>query len=368
MTLHLFLRPLDVWMFRDGRPFDAGSANRAESLFPPYPTVIQGAFRTHRLLQHGINLGDKSDANKKTIADLVGDPNTFGSLHLRGPYLAKWDGKTLTRYFPQPADAIADQLDLIPAKLDKPNDALITSSPLPQLFGLNQQTGKPKEPLWVDENSLKDYLAGKPVKGTPASRLFLREDRVGIGMNEKRVVDEGMLYEAEFIRPCDGVGLLVEIEGDYEADWKNGGVLLLGGEGRQAIAEVVNAAPLPKPPASTSGFKMYFATPAYFEQGWVPAAKTVNGKEQSDWRKFFKGDVTLIAAALSRYETIGGFNWADDANGANAHRPARRFVPAGSVYYFDGSPQFADDQHAVTDFGAQIGFGQVIITEVKNHV
>ncbi len=359
----LFLRPLDVWMFRDGRPFDAGSANRAESLFPPYPSVIQGAFRTHRLLARGVNLKDKTEVEKA-----VGKADEFGSLRLRGPYLARWDGKTLTRYFPQPADAIANELDLTPAKLGKPNDTLKTSSPFPWLFGLNQPTGKPKEPLWVDENSLKEYFAGKSVKGVPASCLFLREDRVGIGMNEKRVVDEGMLYEAEFIRPREGVGLLVEIEGDYEADWKTGGVLLLGGEGRQAIVEAVNAAPLPKPPASASGFKMYFATPAYFELGWIPATKKVNGKDESDWSNFFKGDITLTAAAISRYETIGGFNWADDANGANAHRPARRFVPAGSVYYFKGSPQFSDGKHAVTHFGDQIGFGQVIITEVTNHV
>lgn len=350
MTLTLFLRPMDVWLFRDGRPFDAGSVHRAESVFPPYPTVIQGAFRTHRLLARSVDLG-----NKKAVEEAVGKADEFGSLRLRGPYLARWDGKTLVRYFPQPADAIADGLNLIPARLEKPDGALKTSSPFPLLFGLNQPAGKSPESLWVDENSLHDYLEGKPVKGIPASDLFLREDRVGIGMNERRVVNEGMLYEAEFIRPCENVGLLVEIEGEYEAEWQNGGVLLLGGEGKQAIVEVVPAAPLSRLPVSASRFKIYFAAPAYFENGWLP----------KDWNKFFVSPVKLVGAALQRYESMGGFNWAVQDMDAGAHRPTRRFVPAGSVYYFEGKPELQPGliQQAVTDFGAEIGFGQSIIKE-----
>jgi len=350
MTLHIFLRPLDVWLFRDGRPFDAGSIHRAESLFPPYPTVIQGALRTHRLLRQGIDLKDK-----QAIENAVGSADNYKSMHLRGPYLACMEGTTVTRYFPQPADAIVDGLEVTPAKLEDIPSSLKTSATSSKLFGLKQQTGKPKEALWLSEQSLNKYLAGETVEGTPVSRLFLREERVGIGMNNKRVVDEGMLYETEFIRPRDGVGLLIEIEGDYESDWQNGGVLSLGGEGKQALAERVETTPVSKPTVSGSRFKMYFATPAYFENGWLPLS----------WGKFFKNDVKLAAAAINRYETIGGFNWLGDANGASAHRPARRFIPAGSVYYFEGSSEFVDysPNQAFTDFGAQIGFGQIIIKE-----
>ncbi|HXG18262.1 MAG TPA: type III-B CRISPR module-associated Cmr3 family protein, partial [Methylomirabilota bacterium] len=44
--MYLFLEAIDVWLFRDGRPFDARSDHRAESLFPPYPSVMQGAIRS----------------------------------------------------------------------------------------------------------------------------------------------------------------------------------------------------------------------------------------------------------------------------------------------------------------------------------
>jgi len=351
MTRNLFLQPLDVWLFRDGRPFDAGSTTRAESLFPPYPTVIQGAFRTHKLLLHSIDLKDKA-----AIETLVGKPDEYGSLHLRGPFLAKREGQSITRYFPQPADAIVDGINLTPAKPSETPPSLKTSGSF-QLLGLNQESKKQKDSLWLDEASLMKYLSGETVEGTKASCLFLREDRVGIGMNERRVVDEGMLYETEFIRPCEGVGLLVEMTGYDEPQWEQDGILSLGGEGKQALFEKVIVPSLPIPPSSTSRFKIYFATPAYFENGWQP----------KDWSKFFKGNVDLLGAAINRYESIGGFNWVANPNGSNAHRPSRRFIPAGSTYYFKGTPQLQENlvQQAVTDFGAQIGFGQIIITEVK---
>lgn len=351
MTQPLFLQAVDVWMFRDGRPFDAGSAHRAKSVFPPYPSVLQGAFRTARLLWRGVDLKDK-----KAIADLVGGPDNYGSLRLRGPYLARCESGQVIRYFPQPADAIQEGRALTPAALSAPDSGkLKTSAPLTRLFGLDQKMGKPGEPLWVRENDLLDYLGDKPVRGIPAEELFVREERLGIALDERRVTRDGMLYQAEFVRPCNEVGLLVEMDGLDDPEWKQGGLLHLGGEGRMASFELVSAHPLPKPPVSASRFKVYFATPAYFENGWQPA----------DWGNFFSSKVNLVAVALSRYETLGGFNWAVQDTEASAHRPARRFVPAGSVYYFEGSPELKPGliQQALTNFGAEIGFGQTIIKE-----
>lgn len=351
MTHSLFLQAVDVWMFRDGRPFDAGSAHRAKSVFPPYPSVLQGAFRTARLLWRGVDLNDK-----KAIADLVGEPNTYGSLRLRGPFLARREAGQVVRYFPQPADAIQDGRALTPAALSAPDGGkLKTSAPLPQLLGLDQKMGKPGEPLWLRETDLLDYLGGKSVKGIPTEELFAREERLGIALDERRVTRDGMLYQAEFIRPCNGVGLLVETDGLDDPEWKQGGFLHLGGEGRMASFEPVSAHPWPKLPVSAARFKVYFATPAYFENGWQPA----------DWGRFFNSSATLVAAALQRYETLGGFNWAARDTEASAHRPARRFVPAGSVYYFEGKPELKPGltQQALTDFGAEIGFGQTIIKE-----
>jgi CRISPR-associated protein Cmr3 len=56
--MHLLLEAVDVWLFRDGRPFDAGSDHRADSLFPPYPSVMQGVIRSHHLVVKNVDLRD----------------------------------------------------------------------------------------------------------------------------------------------------------------------------------------------------------------------------------------------------------------------------------------------------------------------
>lgn len=355
--MDLFLQPVDVWLFRDGRPFDAGSAHRAESLFPPYPTVIQGAFRTHKLVNAGINLGDRTKENKEEIEKLVGISDTFGDIRLRGPFLARKENGKVNRYFPQPADAIVqDKTWLIPATpIEEKPSTIKTSQSLPLLLGLNDQSGKQDEPLWLSQSALMDYLAGKKVEGVESKKLFEIENRTGIGVGAGRVVNEGMLYEIGFVRPMQDVGLLVEMHGYNQPEWQKPGILHLGGEKRMAQFQIEPADPLPPNPEQTKRFKVYFTTPTFFEDGWQPKV----------WSKFFSGQVELVGAAINRFETMGGFNWIANPNEAIAHRSAKRFVPAGSVYYFKGNAQLKPGllQEAITDFGAEIGFGQIIIKE-----
>jgi len=56
MTNHLFFEAVDVWLFRDGRPFTAGSDHVAHSVFPPYPSVMQGAIRSNQLVLLNVDL------------------------------------------------------------------------------------------------------------------------------------------------------------------------------------------------------------------------------------------------------------------------------------------------------------------------
>lgn len=361
----LFLQAVDVWLFRDGRPFDPGGGQRAESLFPPYPTVIQGAIRSHYLTARNVNLQSKPD-----ILATVGAPLSFPGplnlkgLTLRGPFLAKRSGKSgpVARYFPQPADAFTvdkDHHTLRPASPPEHKPAGVKTS-LPEahsLLGFSDPLKKGEEGLWLSEEALRDYLAGAEVIGMPAGKLFERESRIGIGMNSARqTVEEGLLYEVEFVRPVDGAGLLVEMSG--YAGWPAEGVLQLGGESRAARFEAVQASAWPAAPKPLPRkFKVYFATPAYFESGWQP----------TDWSRFFTGggQVTLRAAALNRYESLGGFDWAANPRAAGAHRASQRYVPAGSVYYLEwvGAGSATLIHSALTDFGAEIGFGQIIISE-----
>lgn len=355
--MELFLEPIDVWLFRDGKSFDAGSDHRARSLFPPYPSVMQGAIRSHHLVVKGIDL-----RNQRAIADEVGTAEDFKGLRLRGPFIAREENGRLIRYFPVPADGAPDgnpqSYRLLRPRSRQEMPYVLTNAPdeLPMLLWPPEDAKPTQGDLgeWMAEEELLKGLRGEPAVAIKSSELFVRENRFGIGRDDAtRTTEEGALYEVEFIRPCPNVGLWVQVEG-YDG-WPERGTLRIGGEGHGAhFRQLQTILGWPHPPDPLPArFKVYFASPAYFENGWLP---------KDGWGRFFTASVTLQAVALRRYESIGGFDWA-----TGSQKPARRYVPAGSVYYFacEGRVSLRADliNQAITEYGAEIGFGQVIITE-----
>jgi CRISPR-associated protein Cmr3 len=348
--MHLFLEPIDVWLFRDGRPFDALSDHRAESVYPPYPSVIQGAIRSHHLVIKGIDL-----RNPSQIASEVGTALNYEKLRLRGPFLARREQGRGVRYIPAPAHAQPDKDGYIALSPQKPPGTVRTGTPTPQMLLPIAEPQKAQLGQWLSESDLRAFLSSsppQPTKGVPERCLFQREVRPGIGRDsQKRTTLEGALYEVEFVRPCKDVGLLVEIEG-YDG-WPESGLMRIGGEGHGAYFTKLDAEPWPAPPDPLPAhFLLYLATPTYFTDGWKP----------DRWERFFDGSVGLVAAALNRFQSLGGFDWA-----ANNHKPARRYVPAGAVYFFEahGAARVKPGlvQNAITDLGAEIGFGQIIVGE-----
>ncbi len=350
----LFLEPLDVWLFRDGRPFTAGEQFRAASRFPPSPLVVQGALRAYHLMVHT----SVPPWDRAAVAAAVGGPEDWGTLRLAGPLvsLRKADGQ-LEVLLPPPADALVrgETLRRLPAP-EEPPAWLRLSTPLPRLFPLwaLEDTASPKasQRLWLRLADLPAYCRGEAVAGVPQDALWEEEVRIGIAQDpERRTTREGLYYEARFVRLSPGVGLAVDFTG---LDWpEESGVLALGGERRSARFEAVPHAVAPAiPDPLPDRFVLYFLTPAVFEQGWCPR----------DWSRFFDGRVELVAAAVERYETIGGFDLA-----RGTERPAYRAVPAGSAYYFvtRGRARLrrAGDVPwgTVSDWGDAIGFGTVAI-------
>ncbi len=385
---HLFFTAVDVWLFRDGRPFSAGSDHRAESLFPPTPLTMQGAVRTHELVRQGVAVDDPAAVEKavgKPMAQVASRAD-LKNLCLQGPYLARREDGKVYRYFPLPADAWVEkrhnQLEARPAspptqlpgsvrsgRLQTPESKRLTKSlgetlldPPVFLAGVGDmlkpppdggQGGKGGQRSWIRQDHLVAYFnRQRYAKLISAGELYETENRFGIGIdNQTHTVRTGILYEVGFIRPQTDVGLLVDMDG--YAGW-NEGRLLLGGESRAADYEALEESqvePLPQQMQTLPArFRAYFSAPAYFANGWQPA----------DWSKLFGGPVELVAAALSGYQSLGGFDLQADPNLANAHRPARRYVPAGSVYYFQTQTTGLKPPAALTDFGAEIGFGQVL--------
>jgi CRISPR-associated protein Cmr3 len=355
--MRLFLTPEDVWLFRDGRPFDAASSHRARSLFPPYPSVLQGAIRSHHLVVNNVNFNDRSQKTKDEIMSLVGDASSYKLLEMRGPFVATYKDRKLTRYFPRPADWFPvkgkGNEEKINALSPERRSSVVTSAgELHQLLFPDEYKPSKKEwGEWLTYEDLKEYLKGNTVTPVASNQLFLYESRVGIQIKAgSRAVEQGMLYEAEFVRPLENVGLYLEVEG-YDG-WKETGMIKVGGESHAAryrqLIEEVEWFPLPNP--LPKRFKVYFASPAYFKNGWEP----------SNWSQFFGVELKPLAVALKGYDTVGGFDYA-----AHGDKASQRYVPAGSVYYFEGKNEVKLIEQEFTEAMKEIGFGQVMIVEWK---
>ncbi len=209
-------------------------------------------------------------------------------------------------------------------------------------------------------------LGEHPTEFIQLSKLYKRESRFGIEVdNRKQTVQEGRLYQTEFIRCQPDVGLYVEVEGirqlsaDPEA---KSGLIAIGGENRAAsYTEQLQLhwndldKQLIEKLKRSAGFKLYLATPTIFKKGWLP-----QWIDETSLQGTYQGvAVTLMTAAIARYQTIGGWDVA-----YNRPKPTHRAVPAGSVYYFitDASPeQIIETFHwqnlADDPLDAQIGFG-----------
>jgi CRISPR-associated protein Cmr3 len=110
MNFSLLIEPHDVLLFRDGKPFSAGTDIRARSLFPPTPFTIQGSIRARVLFSSGVSPGDYAQGSTpaaQQLRQLIGTPQgSYGTLHFRGPFLARQENGQWSCYFPLPADVV----------------------------------------------------------------------------------------------------------------------------------------------------------------------------------------------------------------------------------------------------------------------
>jgi CRISPR-associated protein Cmr3 len=356
----IFSVPDDVWLFRDGKPFAAGDVHRAVSLFPPTSNTVQGALRSKALISSDVSLADFKAGNTAAAGELAARIGGWGAPppanFMQGPFLSKSHDGQITRYFPLPSNVVkvGNEFRCLGPCREPEFIANYPDGELTPLWATLTADETPKEARgWLAEEHLLGCLARTPPAREQVltdADLFAREPRVGVKIagKEKRA-EEGHLFQIEFIRSrvvgsLEEVGLLVESEtmGDLAAT----GMLQLGGEMRAAQYRHVEFTDH-KPVVSSDKFTVYFATPAYFANGWRPA----------DWSSYFGGaQLKLIAAALGRPQPIGGFDFA-----LGTERALRRYVPPGSVYFFQAEGGSVVLPPALTDDGANIGFGHYFI-------
>ena len=361
--MQVAIRPVDVWLFRDGKPFTAGEDHIAESTFPPSPFTLQGAIRTKVLADKGVNLS--AFALQGQPDPDVGYGDNFGKLRLCGPLLMHSKDGKWERLIPMPADVVKVGNR---CKLLQPNPDLPFVTNLPEgLRLLWVQTDERVSEVkgWLPESEWKRYLQGQaPEQVVTSDDLFTFEPRFGIAIDSnKGTTQEAMLYQARFVRLKDGTAIWAEVEG---VSLGSNGFLRFGGEGRAATYEVLSEQLPPLSQFNTvrnaTRFKIVLVTPAWFSGGWQP--------KDGDWSKIFGAPVRLVGTAIPRPLLLGGF---DVARGVP--KPMRAFVPAGAVYFFEADEplKFPDDfaftetpdevrqQNGNANAWAQIGLGAALI-------
>jgi CRISPR-associated protein Cmr3 len=288
----LFIEPSDVLFFRTSRPFNAGESGYLMSLFPPTPETVQGALRA-RIAANWDSVLSRAFALPE-VQTLIGNQDSYGKFEIQAYMLGHRVKEGVELLFPPPAHlARCKESHAIYRVAPVPrDDALLTNLP-DGLRLLEPEQGYPTgEELeeFTEWLTLADLcLALSPsrdglqkIKGISARKLFTFEPRLGIGMvNASKTTQEGLLYQANFVRIKKDVGLVVHVEldgvepQDVQSTLKlpDKGWLALGGERRAASVEVLKAPPTDAAlePASGPRACLYFVTPAYLDLGWRPA-------------------------------------------------------------------------------------------------
>lgn len=380
----LSIRPIDVLLFRDGKPFSAGEDHSANSLFPPTPLTLQGALRAKISMDMGVSLREYKDENTGRALKAVeiigpyGEEIKTGNFSMRGPFLGicesedhSTDSGKVTPLMPVPADLLAqadtrlivaapdDQFNMLSDLDDESN--ILNALPIVDrnIIDVGNPELETQSAKWMRIGDLQDYKTSQLSydRLINSDRLFQREGRFGVSTNSATSYrEDGLLYSVDFIRMDSEARLLVEIDGISSQHMPIGSILLGGEQGRATAEPVELASPIPRPPETIKGkFKIVLLTPSYFSSGWRPDVEKIEG---------WSADTApaLISAALYKSQRIGGWSSAK-----GAARTMYAYAAPGSVYYFDAGSTtitlpsaFTERPDDIPD-AHRIGFGQYIV-------
>ncbi len=345
--MRLFLQANDTFFFRDGRPFTKGDQSEGYSIFPPLPSTILGALRTAYIAEHG----DLSAFYAGKMAMTIGTPDSLGSISLNGVFLAD---RNSTIYYPIPLDLVVKKKEtdnrLYLLKVGTESSNLSSNASLTYLlkwFGAEDVESETNGRL--EGIVMAEYLLGGQTEfGFRPIEDFIRfEPKIGIERDYRTSsAKDNMLYrinmsrfQSQFLKKNErkalsDLGFVVDYQCKIELP--ENGMLKLGGEGKSftykqscyhtdPLAAEEDMTALKEVIHSSGFFKLYFATPAIFDHGWLPKwidKTTYNAQYESL-------SFELITAAVGKPIAIGGWDMKK-----NMPKPTRQAVPAGSVYYF----------------------------------
>jgi CRISPR-associated protein Cmr3 len=355
------ITPVDVLFLRGNRLF-GGAGEHGESQMPPWPSVFFGAMASRILADKG-KIGDitKSPDKAQAILNEVAGENygcTFLSLAGKG--------KT---YLPLPYDLVALQdeggISLHPVNPCPLPGELRSSNTLPMVPILKTpERKKPIGGIWLDLEGWKRHLAGKIANNSfcvNQGELWKVDSRLGIARDySSKTAAEGKIYTTEGVVMREDSSFLVGFDG---LNIPKDGLLRLGGDGRGAVIEPCNGVEMPgdlgKPEDDWAGFRMILITPGVFPKGWLPPGceKDKDGKIVLHFNGL---KAELKAVTMKSHEVISGWDLAN-----HEPKPARKVVPAGSVYWFECVEGSLGALEAIWRNSLYVTLGNGIDTEFK---
>ncbi len=342
------ITPLDVWMFRDAKPFSPGERAWAGSLFPPPGQAIAGAVR-------GL-LGEKVQ------------------LELAGPFLCHLDHL----YLPRPLSYLGKDLLLPIPWLSQNHPARLGQFDprLPAPLAREQQSAEPTGPKvtqpshWsIDE--IKKLLGANQVQlplevaanSEQDSQPWTEEVRPHNAMDPgtRRVKGEDGYFVERSVRLQEGWSIALGLDRPTSTKLEAYGLpaaLRLGGEGHRGIISrahglarqwqdlqqqsATNYDAAASQPEPSSRVMAYLATPGVFERRHQGQACC--RAWPWEWQLTGAGGV-LAGVATGKPLVVSGR--IRDRQGSNIPGPQVFAAPAGTVFYLDRPQELFQDQAQV---------------------
>lgn len=311
MTVWYELTPVDTLFFRGAEPMEAGQA-ASVPLSPPPVSVVMGAIRTAVLQDQGISFVDyKQGIIPAEILGRIGKCGEDAPFSVTA-FLMRHLG---CFYAPAPASWYIDADEKPMSGQDFIGMHVVTATTTDEAvrsMGIVSSAGEvslvvtrheaiPLSGCWINVRLLSqpDVIFAEGDVLTEGE-LFAVENRIGIGLNNNRVVEEGKLFSANHVRLKDGVSIVVAL--DSNPGLAITGMIQLGGEQRKCHYEQLTG-----PPA---------ITPASDAKGFVALAPVPAEEERMRW-------------VISSHRLMQTAGW-DLSRGF--HKPTQSWFPAGAVF------------------------------------
>ncbi len=356
-TSYVKVAARDPLIARDGRPF--GEGLRMRSLDWLYPSVFAGSLRTLLGKRVGVDFTDDATLESLKRVDVAGPLALLGNeLYFPRPMdlVVRRDGQHLERFAMRPCRLREHEgcdlpWGMLPVMLPERAETEFKPAVVPALWSHERMRqwllDLRGEERTGDRRTPQGKKAGAPVTKTP-----LQDRRTHVRIDPERgAAGDGLLFTTTGLdfardRGRDALQLAARVVTENE-EFKSSlkGLEVrhpLGGERRLAhwangsagdwscppeIRDALAASPAPL-------VRMILATPALFRGGWNPGWLCEGQHSLEGTRGSVR--LRLRGAAVDRWQPISG--WSLEKSGARSEpgpKPARRLVPAGSVYFFE---------------------------------